>query len=304
MLEKAGKKDSYLEESLSDLGRFWAQLGYWHAAEPYYRKRLNNVQARRGTNHIETAYALFSHGQALQHFYRFKSAEDALLRAEYTARWKLGRYSVGAGYAKALLGRLYLRMDRNEEAAKFLSQGLKQMGTFKRTTRYYNDGFSSRRQERQSVFQPKSEDAANVLVDYAQALQRLGRNTEAETMLTKVRTILSTKLKYPLPNYFIQRRFGLASEATGDITTAEKFFYTAAQAAYSNPAASDRQKLKANMMLFAFHIRHDQQVKATAQESILFLKKASDDAMDAVISRNEGLAAARKARPKEDNGPK
>jgi tetratricopeptide (TPR) repeat protein len=298
VLQAVEKKDRYFEESLKNLGSFYARRGVWYQAEPYFRERLKRVEARRGTNHMETAVALFSHGQSLQQLYRYKSAETELRRAEHTARWKLGRHSVSAGYCKALLGRLYLCMNRNEEAAEYLGQGLTQMGKFKRTTRFVDDGISHRRQEKDSVFHPDHEDGVAVRIDYATALIRLGRPTEAAVPLAEARTLLVGKLKYALPDYYIQRQLGRAAEAIGDLAGAEKLYYEAAASTHANAAATEQQKIDANKMLFGFHIRHGQESKASSQEGILFLKRVPDNEMDGIIQLNELLGAARRFAPK------
>ena len=296
ILEQSGKKDSYLEESFTNLGKFHAAHGSWYAAEGYFNKCVAAVEDRRGTNHIETARAYFVHGQVLNHLHRFAKAERLLQRAEYTARWKLGRYSVGAGYCKAVLGQVSLNLNRNQEAAEYLAGGLKQMGSFKRFTRV-EDGLASNGWELAEFdFKPTPKDQAMVMVDYATALLRLNHKSEAEKVLAEARALILSKLKKVLPDFFIRRRMALAAEAIGDLAAAEKHFYKAAELAYANPSANEDQKLGANKMLYAFHIRHDQQIKASTQESILFNKMVPDNVMQWLVLTNEQLAAARTAR--------
>lgn len=296
-LVKKGFKNMYFKESLVDLASFYTRGGKPYLSEPYLVTLRDYYVERRGTNHLDTGRAYYLIGQVQGHLYKFKEAEDSLKRAEHITRWKIGRYSVSAGYAKAMLGQLYVSMKRDEEAIQHLEAGLKQMGQHRTKTRYVREFGSYTRVERQSFYRPDPEDVVDVLIDYGVALTALGRSLEASEALKQAHEQLRAAYPNASTQYHVLREVARTFEARGDLPEAEQHYYKAAEALWGNDKLSKREKLLGHEMVLEFHVRQGQDSKAETQEAILFEAGVSEDYLHALNVRSEQLSYAREGGP-------
>jgi tetratricopeptide (TPR) repeat protein len=296
----------YFDESLINLGKFHARRGLWWNAEPYLRQAVESATGKHGTNHLSTARAMFIHAQSLMHLYQFEEAAREMTMAEYTARWKTGRYSVTVGYCKAVLGQLLVLTGKPAEAIPILEDSLRQMGRLRSftsvsavTSGVINNSLSLPGSST-DVYRPDPEDVVTLLVDYAVALRGVGREAEAEEALAGARTTLSGKLRYPMPDFFIKRRISEAHEAAGNLSLAEKYIYEAVNAAYQSPIATPREKRAANFSALGFHVRQGQNSQASIQEGILIQNGLTLDDLDPFNTRQMRLREERlKARDRQ-----
>lgn len=289
----------YFKESLFNLGSFHADHRLWWEAEPYFRQAVDRARDKHGTNHLETARAMFAHARTLIELHRFAEADREMQQVEYTARWKTGRYSVTVGYCKAVLGQLLVLQGRSADAIPVLEDGLRQMGRMRSFTSVRAvtagtiDNSLNLPGTRTDVYLPEPEEVVDVLIDYAIALGDVGRDEDAEEALKSARTMLTTRLGHPMPEFFIKYRFSEAAEAAGRQAEAEKHILAAVVAAYQSPGATPRQRQFANFCVLGYYIRQGSNTKASTQESILMSQGLTLDDLDPFNARQMRLRQER-----------